>query len=409
MVPVGHPRMSGSAFDVVVIGAGPAGSATAALLAERGVAVALVDRAAFPRPKPCAEYLSPEAGRILDRLGVLGGVQARAEQLAGMTIVSPRGRRFTGRFAGAAPYRGFSDRGLALPRAMLDAELVAAASARGAHVVERVRLERLGEANGRRAVEVRDAAGTRTLTARLVVGADGLNSRVAEQLRLTRRGRRRRVALVTHMAGVDGMTDVGEMHVGRGAYVGLARVGQDLVNVAVVLDAAGPLPGSSARERFDAGLARFPAVLARTRNAQVVGPVLAAGPFARSTARATADRVVLVGDAADFYDPFTGEGVYAALRGAELVVECVGRLLERDTLSAAALAPYDAARRRAFRGKWLIERAIAFAIDRPGMFERVAGRLAMRPRMADLLVGVTGDFVPPAVVLRPSFLARLVL
>jgi flavin-dependent dehydrogenase len=186
-------------------------------------------------------------------------------------------------------------------------------------------------------------------------------------------------------------------------------VGPDLVNVAVGLDARGPIPGSSARERFESGLHRFGGVMERMRHAEVVGPVLAAGPFARTTLRATADRAVLVGDAADFYDPFTGEGVYAALRGAELVVEHVGDLIERDTLSAEALAAYDQARRDVFRGKWLIERAIAFAIDRPVLFERVADRLARRPRMADLLVGVTGDFVPPRAVLRPSFLAKLVL
>ena len=57
--------------DVVVVGAGPAGTATAILLAERGWSVTLLDKAGFPRPKICGEYLSPEAARILDRLGVL--------------------------------------------------------------------------------------------------------------------------------------------------------------------------------------------------------------------------------------------------------------------------------------------------------------------------------------------------
>jgi 2-polyprenyl-6-methoxyphenol hydroxylase-like FAD-dependent oxidoreductase len=57
--------------DVVVVGAGPAGAATAILLAERGHAVTLLDKAAFPRPKICGEYLSPEGARVLDRLGVL--------------------------------------------------------------------------------------------------------------------------------------------------------------------------------------------------------------------------------------------------------------------------------------------------------------------------------------------------
>jgi len=176
-----------------------------------------------------------------------------------------------------------------------------------------------------------------------------------------------------------------------------------------VLD-AGALPdGTTPEARFDAALQRFPAVAARLEGAERVGGVLTVGPFARTTTRATDDRVVLVGDAADFYDPFTGEGVFAALRGAELIYEHVSALLENDTLSGSALAVYDRARKEAFQGKWRVERLIGFAIGRPGLFDRMAARLAQRPQMADLLVGVTGDFVPPREVLRPGFLLRLIV
>jgi len=67
--------------DVVVVGAGPAGTATAILLAERGWSVTLLDKAGFPRPKICGEYLSPEAARILDRLGVLKAVDQAGASL----------------------------------------------------------------------------------------------------------------------------------------------------------------------------------------------------------------------------------------------------------------------------------------------------------------------------------------
>src|SRR2546422_10933307 len=77
--------------DVVVVGAGPAGAATAILLAGAGHAVTLLDRARFPRDKICGEYLSPEASRILDRLGALKAVEAGAPPLPGMRITPPPG------------------------------------------------------------------------------------------------------------------------------------------------------------------------------------------------------------------------------------------------------------------------------------------------------------------------------
>ena len=402
--------MTGANVDVVVAGAGPAGSATAAFLAGRGFDVTLIDRATFPRDKACSEYLSPEAARLLEALGVLERVQTDAARLRGMTVVGPGGSAFTGLFANAGPPRGIRDFGLALPRREFDQALVAAATARGARLLEGVRVEGIEGSGRTRSVQLRERSGrARTLAARLVIGADGVQSRLAARLGLARRGRLRRVAFVTHATGVAGMGDLGEMHVGSGVYAGLAPVGRGLTNVAVVMDARYPIAGRTPFERLEAGIARVPAVAERLREASFVGPVLGAGPFAHRTVRASADRVALVGDAADFYDPFTGEGIYAALRGAELLASEAAALLERDDLSANALGAYDAARRRAFGGKWLIERAIAYAVARPRLFERIAGRLARRSGMADLLVGVTGDFVPPRTVLRPSYLMRLVL
>ena len=106
---------------MIVVGGGPAGSATAILLAERGWSVLLLDKAAFPRPKICGEYLSPEAARMLDRLGVLKEVDAAgARPLRGMRIVAPDGTRLEGRYPTAGRWRGYRDHALAVPREILD-------------------------------------------------------------------------------------------------------------------------------------------------------------------------------------------------------------------------------------------------------------------------------------------------
>jgi geranylgeranyl reductase family protein len=395
-------------FDVLVIGAGPAGSAAAILLAEGGVRVGLVERAAFPRPKACAEYLSPEAGRVLSRLGVLAAVEAeRPARLAGMRIVSPDGTSFAGRFSGASAFHPFSEHGLALPRERLDHLLAERATRAGAVLLERTRLEALQrQPGGGIAAALRSPGGRRQVRAPLVIGADGLQSRVARWMGVARRGSRRRVALVAHVTNAIGVGDLGEMHVARGVYVGLAAVGAGRTNVSVVADASALPPGDPG-SRWHALIARFPAVAHRLEGAVRVSPVRAVGPFSRWTTRATGDGALLVGDAADFYDPFTGEGIYAALRGAELAAARAGAALGRGRFTAAALRGYDRDRRRAFGGKWLLERAIGLAVATPRLLDHVARRLARRPELADLLVGAAGDFVPVWRALSPTVALRL--
>jgi geranylgeranyl reductase family protein len=391
-----------SPYDVIVVGAGPAGSATAARLAQRGFQVALLDRAHFPRTKPCAEYLSPGTVAALARLGVLPDVlAAEPARLHGMRVTDADGASFEGRFA--------AGEGLGLARWRLDQILVQAAAQRGARVFQRTTFERLGPpARGVVHLLARAAGGTAELAARLIVGADGLTSRVARQLGLARPASGHTVALVAHATGVAGMADVGEMHVGPAGYVGLAPLGAGLTNVALVVDRRHAGLAGSRPERFRQLLARFPTVAARVARAELASPVRGVGPFGRRARRATADHALLVGDAADFYDPFTGEGIFAALTGAELAAEIAIRALEGNRLSARDLAPYDAARRRAFGAKWTLERVVGWVIARPRALAHVTRRLARTPSLADRLVSVTAHVAPPTTVLRPSYAWRLV-
>ena len=384
-------------WDAVVVGAGPAGSATALLLARAGARVLLLDRARFPRDKPCSEYLSPESTRILGRLG--GGVAEAVEaaapaRLHGMKVVAPSGAAMVGRFGERFSY--------ALPRTTFDTILRRAAERAGAVVREGVKVEDL--LYQRRAVEgvvTREAgSGKReTCRARVVVGADGLRSLVARRLGFVRTSPPRRVAFAAHVADVAGVVDLGEMHVGRNGYVGLGPIGDGVTTVALVL------PLRAVRRygppRLFEALDRFPGLAGRFDPGRLVRPVLATGPFAQWSRRPVADGggALLVGDAADFFDPFTGQGIYSALRGAELAAACL--------MSGAPLRTYARARRREFAGKWLLERLIALGVGWPALVERAVARLARRPDLADLLVSATGNCVPARAVLRPGVLTRL--
>ena len=397
-------------WDVAVVGGGPAGAATAAFAARQGLRVVLVDRARFPREKPCAEYLSPEAARDLDALGVLGRIDAAgAERLAGFRLVSDDGADVCGRYANTpfTPYRPF---GYALPRAVLDALVLDAARTAGAVVREGTALEHLLIERGRVAgIRIRDAGHTSDLRATVVVGADGLHSRVARELGVARRGALTRYALVAHLEQVDGMGDLGEMFAADGWYVGLAPVGHGLVNVAMVVPAADAGAIEPDPERFFlARLRTVPELARRLARARVARRVLVTGPFARRAASCIADGALLVGDAADFYDPFTGEGIFAALRGGRLAADAIARALSSGGATRRALAPYARARRKAFLGKWVLERVVGHGATHPALMRRFTRRLARRTHVADLWVGAAGDIVPVRALFAPRHLLAFV-
>jgi len=400
--------------DVLIVGGGPAGASTAFQLARHGVRVRVLDRAGFPRAKPCAECLSPQASRILSDMGALASLESAGAKLRGMMVRSPDGTWAQGDYAAEHGYAPFATRGLAIRRERLDPVLLGRARDVGASVEEQMRVtDVLRDAHGRvQGVTALDREGRHVAyRARVVVGADGLRSTVAHRLRLARSARwPRRISIVAHYNGVRDVGEYGEMHIERDGFVGIADVGGGITTVAAVfpLERAAEMSGDRAGF-LDRWLASREHLRPRFAQAAHASAPAATGPFASRARRATHPGALLVGDAADFYDPFTGEGIYSALRGGELASDAIAASLQRPWDEPASFRAYDEARRREFGAKWWVETFIACGVAIPPVSNRAARALRANPRLADLLVGVTGDFVPARRVLRPDYLAALLI
>jgi menaquinone-9 beta-reductase len=378
-----------SARDVVVVGAGPAGSAIAAALARGGASVLLVEASAHPRPKACAEYASPRIVEELSRVGLpLEAWRPAAVPLAGMDLRAG-GRRT--RIAYADRHGPRSAWGL--DRRRFDALLAEHAAASGAILEERTRaIDLVAEGRRVRGVRLRHAGGREeTVRAGWVIGADGARSSVSRLLGVDAPVRApRRLGLVAHYEPVDGLGDHGEMHAADGWYVGLAPVA-DALNVGMALPMG---PAGPAEERFAAAIAALPAVAARLAGSRRVGPIRGAAPIGHRVRRVAGPGWLLVGDASGFVDPFTGEGIHRALRGARAAADAI---LSGGDVTAA----YRHERRRAFAAKEVLSWIVQGVLAVPGLLGHAVGRLESRPAAALRLGSALGDLRPASDVLAP--------
>jgi menaquinone-9 beta-reductase len=390
--------------DAVVVGGGPAGSSCALLLARAGLSVTLVERATFPRRKVCGEYLNSGAVAALDRIGVLAEVRARAFALAGVRLIPPRA---------PAVELPFTRGALSCARETLDAILLRAAVQAGVSVVHGRAEDLLRDRHRIAGVRVRndDDGGAYDVRARWTVGADGCGSVVARRAGLARRSRQRpRFAVGGHYSGFGDLGGFVEMYVGAGAYFALNPLGHTTTNVMVVV----PKTALASWSGFvDEGVAGKAAELGRGHrsfaSAQRIGTRAASGPLAHSVRAPVAGGVVLIGDAAGFLNPFTGQGVFLALTSAENAARAIVASAADRTCEARAFATYADERTADFAGRKRLSAAVGWLIDVPPLARRAAAKLAHAPSLAATLVDALAGVRPPRSALTPAVLGKLVL
>jgi geranylgeranyl reductase family protein len=346
-------------WDVAIVGGGPAGASCAAFCAAAGLRTLVLERANFPREKVCGDCLNPTCWPVLERLGVAAEVRAAPHgRLSSVDFIGVDGRLVS------APLPAGENAEIAIKRSVLDQILLRCARSLGAEVRED---ETLLSIERNEHWKVRTAHSEEA--ARFLVAADGRNSTVARLCSLMPRKRPDRVALQTHVPLPQNFGDRVVLQLLREGYSGQAPVGGGLLNLCLV---SRPNDLSAIKRWAEREFAISVNHAWRT-----------IAPLARAALPASQPGLLLVGDAARVVEPFTGEGIFYALRAGELAAAAIRAEDPRQ---------YRAAHRELYAGRLWINGLARRAVEHPWLTTRL---LRLLPNEKGVLRFLTTKVVRP--------------
>jgi len=383
-------------FDIAVIGAGPAGALTAwtAARARPDLRIALIDAMPAPEHRPCGEYLAPHGVAVLAESGLEAAVLATgACPLSGVTLEGPHGAMRSQYCDLATPHLSRGN-ALGVRRERFDAALQQAVAPL-VSLLRPLRLTAMRREAAAWRLDLLGGDGERVLHARMVVGADGRLSQVRRLAGLDRPVGRKRYALVCRARNLAHRQHV-EMHLSPLGQIGLAPLGENECNLNLLLaEPSRALLRSRPRAQvMRAALAATPSLAARCHGISL-GPVMATGSLPQDCTSVVGDGIALVGDAAGFCDPFSGDGMSFALTSGRQLGHCLAALDLATVPDATALAPYARAYHAAIGCKRRIGDGLNHLLARRGLSERLVGVLARSRPLTRLLLGMAAGYRPP--------------
>ncbi|HEY1582554.1 MAG TPA: NAD(P)/FAD-dependent oxidoreductase [Chthoniobacterales bacterium] len=346
-------------WDVAIVGSGPAGASCATFCAAAGLGTVVFDRAKFPREKVCGDCLNPTCWPVLERLGVAAEVRGAPHgRLAFVEFIDVHRRSIS------APLPAGERAEIAIKRSLLDDILLRRARSLGAEVREGETLLALERGDG---WKIRTDHSEEH--ARVLVAADGRNSTVARLCNLMRRRGPDRIALQTHVPLPDSFGDRIVLQLVPEGYSGQAPVGEGLLNLCLV-----------SRPNDMAAIKRWAEAEFAIPSDQ---PWRTIAPLARAALPPAQPGLFLVGDAARVIEPFTGEGIFYALRSGELAAAAI---------RTGDYRRYATQHRRLYAGRLWINALARRAVEHP---ELASNLLQLLPNEKWLLSVLTKKVVRP--------------
>lgn len=336
--------------DVIVVGAGPAGSTTATALAQKGYDVLLLDRHQFPRDKTCGDAVPAGAIELLWRLGMREKIEKAVERgefypLKGMLLVSPRGHELHAKFDhgkhGADSY--------VAPRFYFDAVLQQHAVDSGAEFCKAQAKEPIVENGKVVGVRARVNGAVEDLRAKLVIGADGVTSVVTRHIRPKKEQHvdgHRAVALRAYIEDIEELPQEVEFYLYKGILPGYAwifPIGDNKANIGLGMRLDHFRKKKYNLEKMLQDFLEMPAIKKRLlRGGQLRDVATWQLNFgSQQNLQHVFDGAILVGDAAGFINPLTGGGIHNALVSAELAAQVADEALQANDVSRAKMQVYE--------------------------------------------------------------------
>jgi menaquinone-9 beta-reductase len=357
-------------FDVAIVGAGPAGSSCAAFCALGGLRALVLEREKFPREKVCGDCLNPSCWGVLQRLRIAD----RARQLPHAILntvefIAIGGQKVTADLASG------EESLMAIKRSLFDALVMSRARDFGAQIHEETTVTALTPAGHGSDWKIETAEGA-IFSARTLVGADGRNSTVARLCNLLPRPARERVALQAHIPLPAGFGSRVVLQFLREGYSGQAPVNEDELNLCLV---SKPSNVSALRRWAEQCFS-----LQQDHSWHTITPLT------RVALLPAHNNLFMVGDAARVVEPFTGEGIYYALRSGELAAQAIVKTV-RGNYDVDPVSEYAQAHAAMYRGRLWVNRLARAAVLSP----RVASSLIHAARVQPILRLLTAKIVTP--------------